>query len=143
MSGLPERNVLGKNTNGLLNDNWEEADKLREWVVLRDDLPKIEDLLIGTNPENGTRWLNGSSFVSWEQRPPAHQDLFEIERGRLSYWFTGYLIRRDDAQTFLKWAKCLPFWDWESGMPEVAEVYDVFMGEHAWAPAASYIQKPL
>ena len=122
-------------------DNWEEADKLREWVVLREDLPKIEDLLVVTNPEDGTRWLNGNSSFFWQQRPPADRDLFEIERGQLSYWFTGYLIRKDEAETFLKWAEGLS--SFAPGIPEATEVYDVFMGEHAWAPAASYTQKPL
>ena len=64
-----------------------------------------------------------------------------MERGEVAYWITGYLTRREDAPGFVEWAKGLSFVD--AGIEDVAEVYNVFMGEHGWAPAAMYRQVPL
>ena len=69
------------------------------------------------------------------------ENLFEAERGEVAYWITGYLTRREDAPGFVEWAKGLSFVD--AGIEDVAEVYNVFMGEHGWAPAAMYRQVPL
>ena len=122
-------------------DRWEEADRLRDWVRGQDDPPRIEDLLTVRSPGDGTRWLNGNSHFAWRQEPPVGRELFEVERGEIAYWITGYLTRREDAPGFVEWAKGLSFVD--AGVEDVAEVYNVFMGEHGWAPAAMYRQVPL
>ena len=88
-----------------------------------------------------SRWLNGNSHFAWRQEPPVGRELFEVERREIAYWITGYLTRREDAPGFVEWAKGLSFVD--AGVEDVAEVYNVFMGEHGWAPAAMYRQVPL
>ena len=93
------------------------------------------------SPGDGARWLNGSSYFAWKQEPPVGRELFEVERGEVAYLITGYLTRREDAPGFVEWAKGLSFVD--AGVEDVAEVYNVFMGEHGWAPAAMYRQVPL
>ena len=122
-------------------DRWEEADGLRDWVRGLEDLPRIEDLLMVQCPGDGTRWLNGNSYFAWRQEPPVGRELFEVERGEVAYWITGYLTRREDAPGFVEWAKGLSFVG--AGVEDVAEVYNVFMGEHGWAPATTYRQVPL
>ena len=122
-------------------DGWEDLDRLREWVLRRDDLPKPEDLLMVRNPSAGTKWLTGNSYFAWKQEPPIGRKLFEIERGEVAWWITAYLTRGEDAQAFLDWARAQSFVD--AGVGDVAEVYDVFVGEHGWAPAADYTQVPL
>jgi len=40
----------------------------------------------------------------------------------------------------MSWAKGMSFWGrW---MPEPAELYQMYLGEHAWAPAARYFEQP-
>ena len=122
-------------------DKWEDSDRLGDWVRRQDDLPMIEDLLTVRSPEAGTRWINGNSYFAWRQEPPIGRGLFEVERGEVAYWITAYLTRGEDAQAFLEWANSRPFVD--AGIEDVAEVYDVFVGEHGWAQAADYRQVPL
>ena len=122
-------------------DDWEDSDRLGHWVHRQDDLPGIEDLLMVRNPRVGTRWLNANSYFAWRQEPPVGRGLFEIERGEVAWWITAYLTRGGDAPAFVEWASALPFVD--AGFEDVAEVYDVFVGEHGWAPAAKYRQLPL
>jgi len=120
-------------------DAWGDPSSPRDWVLNCDDLPKVEDLLIVTNPADGSRWLNGQGYFSWKQQPPADRESTDVERRELWYICTGYLVRADDAQPFLKWAEGVDFWGrW---MPDAAEVYQMFLGEHAWAPASRYFQQ--
>ena len=119
-------------------DGWEDSDRLGDWVLRQDDLPKIEDLLMVRNPSEGTKWLNGNSYFAWEQEPPVGRELFEVERGEVAWWITAYLTRGEDVQVFMEWASARPFVD--AGIEDVAEVYDVYVGEHGWAPAAGYRQ---
>ena len=120
-------------------DKWEEPRSPRDWVLNRGDLPSIKELLMVTNPTDGSRWVNGQGYFNWKQPPPADRDLTDVESRDLWYLCTGYLIQADDAQPFLKWAEGVDFWGrW---MPEAAEVYRMFLGEHAWAPAYHYFEQ--
>lgn len=121
-------------------DAWGDPNSSRDWVLKWDDLPKIEDLLIVTNPSDGSRWLNVQGYFNWQQNPPADRETTDVERGELWYIYTGYLVRVGDSQPFLKWAEEVDFWgQW---MPNTAEVYHLFLGEHVWSPAAKYFQRP-
>jgi hypothetical protein len=120
-------------------DAWGDLSNPRDWVLKCDDLPSVEELLIVTDPADGSRWLNGEGYFSWKQQPPADQESTDVERRELWYTCHGYFVRTDEAQPFMKWAEGVDFWgQW---MPQVAEVYRVFLGEHAWAPASRYFQK--
>ncbi len=119
---------------------WGDPNKPRDWVENGDDLPKVEDLLIVTNPSNGSRWLNCQGYFNWRQPVPADKETTEVEHRELWYIFTGYLIHAEDAQAFLRWAEGVDFWGrW---MPEAPEVYRMFLGEYPWAQAAHYFQRP-
>lgn len=120
-------------------DAWGDPNNPHDWILKCDDLPKVEDLLIVTNPADGSRWLNGQSYFNWKQQPPAGLETTEVEHREIWYTFTGYLVRADDAQSFLKWAEGVDFWGrW---MPETAEIYRMFLGKHVWAPAAHYFER--
>ena len=120
-------------------DAWGEPKSPRDWVLNCDDLPRVEELLIVANPADGSRWLNGQGYFNWKQQPPADRESTDVERREIWYICSGYLLRADDAQPFLKWAEEVDFWGrW---MPDAAEVYRMFLGEHGWAPASRYFQK--
>lgn len=118
---------------------WGDPSNPRDWVLNYGDLPKVEELLVATNPTDGSRWLNGRGYFHWKQQPPADRESTEVECRELWYICTGYVLRASDAQGFLAWAEKVDFW--ECWMPESAEVYRMYLGEHAWAPASRYFQK--
>ena len=122
-------------------DGWEDVDRLENWAQRQDDLPRIEDLLMVRSPEEGTRWLNCSSYFRWRQGPPVGRKPFEVERGEVAWWITAHMTRAEDAEAFVEWGSAQPFLG--AGIEDVDEVYNVFVGEHGWAPAAVYSQTPL
>ena len=121
-------------------DGWEDTDRLEEWALRHDDLPRIEDLLVMRNPEDGTRWLNGNSNIRLTQMPPVGRGLFEVEGGEIMGWITAYLTHTEDTRTFVEWFNAKPFE--REGITNITEVFNVFVGEHGWAPAADYKQVP-
>ena len=121
-------------------DSWEEPRNPQEWVMDSSALPNFEELLVVTDPANGSRWLNCEAHFSWMQQPPPDCDASDIERRELWYMCTGFLLRAEDTEPFLKWAESVDFWGrW---MPDAADSYRTFLGEHAWAPADRYFQTP-
>ncbi len=121
-------------------DSWRVQDDPRSWVLNQGDLPNVEELLLATNPNDGTRWLIGKGAFDWKQPAPVDKESTAVERRELWINCTGYLIRRDDASRFVEWAEGVDFWGrW---MPEAPEVWGMFLGEHGWAPASRYYQHP-
>jgi hypothetical protein len=120
-------------------ENWTDPSGPREWAISSDDLPKIEDLLMVTRPDDASRWLNLQGYLNWQQPVPADLDSMDVERREIWYIFTAYLIRAGEAEDFIKWAKSVDFW--ERWMPEPPDVYRLFLGEHGWSPASRYFQR--
>ena len=119
-------------------EDWEESEeKLGDWVRRADDFLDAARLLTVTNPMDGTNWLNCGSDVVWRQRPPVGRELFETLRGQLTYWVTAHLVRQADVQAVIEAARGVSFL--RAGA--IGEPYadQVFMGEHAWSPAAKYV----
>ena len=121
-------------------DAWGDPCRPRDWARNASDLPKVEDLLVVTQPEDGSRWVNCQGFFYWKRRPPVDRESADFERRELSYMCTGYLVRADDAQAYLRWAKGISFVG--RSMPAPATIYGMFLGEHAWAPASRYFGQP-
>ena len=122
-----------------LYQSWESPEDPGQWTVKCDDLPRIESLLVGTNPSDGSDWLNVQGHLNWQQQTPPDRDSSDVERRSLWYSFTGYLVRRQDAQAFLDWAGHEDFWGrW---MPDAPEIYGMFLGEHAWSHASHYFEQ--
>jgi hypothetical protein len=121
-------------------ESWGEADRPKEWVLQREDLPRMENLLAVTDPADGARWLNCQGFLSWKQHVPVELDPTEVERRELWLIVNGYLIQSDDVPAFLKWAEAVDFMGrW---MPDPPTEYRMFLGEHGWSPASRYFEKP-
>ena len=118
-------------------EGWEEVEKeLGEWVRRTDDLPDVAGFLRVTNPMDGTSWLNCDSDVVWRQRPPVGRQLFETLRGQLAYWVTAQLVLQEDVQAVMELARVSFF---RAGGVGEAHADQVYMGEHAWAPASAYV----
>jgi hypothetical protein len=120
-------------------ENWGDPNGPREWAMRCDDLPKVEDLLSISLPEDASRWLNVQGYFNWTQHPPADQEAIDVERREIWYICTGYLIRAQDADAFVKWTEGVDFrgrW-----MPHPPEVYRMFLGEHGWSPASRYFRQ--
>ncbi len=121
-------------------ENWGDPSGPREWVMRCDDLPRVEDLVSISRPDDASRWLNVQGYFHWKQQPPADRESTDVELRELWYICTGYLIRAQDADAFVKWAEGVDFWGrW---MPDPPEVYRMFLGEHGWSPASRYFQQP-
>ncbi len=121
-------------------DDWAERDRLREWADHQEFRPSIEGLLMVRRLGDGTRWLNGGGTWGWRQEPPIGRELFEVETGQIRWWIRAYLTSEQDAWTLVEWAGARKFWD--ALFQDLAEVYDVFLGEHGWAPVTEYKQLP-
>ena len=121
-------------------DSWGDPGRPRDWVLSADDLPRVEDLLVVNRPADGSRWVNARGFFSWQQQPPTDRESTDVERRELSYKCTGYLVREDETESFLRWAEGIDFADLR--MPEAASAHYMFLGEHAWAPASHYLEQP-
>ena len=121
-------------------DSWGDPNRPRDWVMNTEDFPKVKDLLVVTNPSDGSRWVNGECFFSWVQRPQVDQESTDADRLDLSYTCAGYLVRAGDAEAFLRWAEKIDIA--ADKMPDAASTYHMFLGEHAWARASKYYQQP-
>jgi hypothetical protein len=120
-------------------ENWITPERPDEWVKRTDDLPDPKDLLLVSNPDNGTKWFNGLSHFNWSQEIPP--DMKSTDMGRRELWClcTGYLIPQANAVAFLEWAKGVDFWGrW---MPEEPEIHQIFLGEYGWSAASAYFQQ--
>ena len=118
-------------------EDWEEDDeRLTEWVAGTEDLPDVARLLSVAHPADGTSWLNCGSGIVWRQRPRIGRSLFENLRGQLSYWLTAYLVRQADVEEVLHRGREVSFRRLVSFADPFAQ--QVFMGEHAWSPAAKH-----
>lgn len=118
---------------------WGDPNDARSWLLRYDDLPKVEDLLSISNPNDKSKWLDVQSFFLWKQPAPTDQDPYDVERRELWYILNGYLIRTQGQEAFMKWAEEVDFYGrW---MPDPHEVYRMFLGEYGWSPAFQYFQQ--
>lgn len=118
---------------------WGETGQPIEWLAHWHDLPPIESLLLVNNPADGTRWLNLDGHFSWSEPVPPDRDSTDVERREIWYIVRSYLVRKADTAAFMQWAET----DELQGrdMPEPAQLYTVFLGEHGWSPASRYYQR--
>lgn len=102
------------------------------WAQTTAPLPDPLAMLRVTDNQ-GIHWLNVHSYFNWRY-PEGEEAPDELPKRMLWYHAFGYLVPARSAPTFVKWAAEQDFWGrW---MPEAPESHTVFLGEHAWAPAA-------
>lgn len=117
---------------------WDYGENLQEWIQRTTDLPKIEDLLLCTNSDDGSCWWIGHGHFSWREAASTDQYPFDVMRGEIWYTVNTYLIRTSDIAAFMEWAERVDFvGDW---MPGPSELTEMFLGEYGWSPAADYFQ---
>ena len=113
---------------------WGDDSEPEAWVVRKDNLPSLKELIRVQSPDDGTYWLNLHGFLEWTQPVPPEEERNDVERRNLWYIFNAYLIHKEDLQPFMDWAKENSFagrW-----MPEPRDEYLMFLGEHGWSPAS-------
>jgi hypothetical protein len=119
--------------------SWDEPEAPKNWLLQWHDLPSIENLLLVERPGSSTKWLNLDGHFHWSEPIPPDLESLEVERREIWYIARSYLVREADTLAFMKWAET----DSLQGrdMPEPAQVYTVFLGEHSWSPASQYHQR--
>ncbi|GAB3859000.1 hypothetical protein GCM10028822_34870 [Hymenobacter terrigena] len=119
--------------------HWGEAAKAKDWVVQWQDLPTVENLLLVSRQEDSSQWLNAAGHFSWAEPTPPDLDSMDVEKRRIWYITTGYLVREDDVSAFMQWAETVDFLgQW---MPDANNFSEMFLGEHSWSPASNYFQR--
>ncbi len=121
-------------------DEWNMTDDYLEWVKRYDDLPSIADLLIVRCPKDGSRWANLQGYLEWQPRLSPDQEPTDVERREVWSMFTGYLVRRENVDEFMKWARNVDSF-WGRWMPEPPKVWRMFLGEYGWSPAFRYFHR--
>ena len=118
---------------------WSEDALDRDWMLRRDDLPDVADLIASCEPSTESNWLNLHGYLNWRQPHPADVESSDVDRRDFWLLFTAYFVPAGDADTFMTWAKGVDFWGrW---MPDVPEVNNMFIGEYGWSPAFRYLDE--
>lgn len=118
--------------------DWEKDHDDELWVRETNDLPRVEDLLVATNPEDGSTWIVLDAFLRWKQPATPDYDPYELDRREIWFILHGYIVRKSDAEAFMAWAEKVDFRALR--MPEPPRRYEIFLGEHVWSSAAGYFQ---
>lgn len=119
---------------------WGKPEESKEWLQQWSDLPAVESLLLVAQPNSESKWLNASGHFGWSEPTPPDQDKYEVDRKRIWYIATGYLIRASDVPAFMHWAET-DLLEKGRDMPEPTRLYEVFLGEHSWSPASHFYQR--
>lgn len=121
-------------------NEWDETSDPNEWVKIKNDLPSIDNFLVVSEPEkNGKKWFNVKCFLIWKQPGSPDQEMKDEEKREIYYICTGYLVKSKDVNKLIQWAKKVNIYN--QSMPELPELYDLFLGEYGWSPAYKYFIK--
>ena len=109
------------------------------WLETENDIPRVEDLLQVTHPDDKTNWLVAEGYFSWQQTPPPDVEPYDIQRRELWIMCHAYFIRHEDADKFVRWARGVDFWGrWMPEPPDVGKT-DLYQGEYMWSPAFKHL----
>lgn len=112
---------------------WKEGMSHENWVIRKEGLPKVEELLLSVRPDDDSHWLNVRGYFVWRQSHPIDAEPTDTDRRELGIDCMGYLMAAEVADEFMDWARGVDFWGrW---MPEEPEMYGLLLGEHGWSPA--------
>lgn len=119
-------------------DNWDPTIDASEWAIRSEDLPAVPDLVAVRAP-NGSRWLNLDAYFDWQSPVPSGLEKSDTTHRGVWYLVHAYLVRGSGTE-FLEWADSVTFTGrW---MPDPPTLHAMFLGEHAWSPAARYFEGP-
>jgi len=126
----------------VLVKDWDETQSVRDWVKDTSDLPPIPPLLSVTKPEDQSQWLVLDMSPRWENpKDDTDEEETKYPKKDIQYFVDSYIVKKADAPTFTNWAKT----QWlgnNHALPETHSLWDVFFGEHFWAPAFEYFNVP-
>ena len=114
---------------------WSDELSHQDWLALKTDIPKVEELLQVVCPGDGRHWINVCGHFVWRQPHPVDVDPFEIERRQLGLQWDAYFVRSSDVDSFMDWAKRIEYP--LDALPEPSSIYlyYMFFGEYGWSPA--------
>jgi hypothetical protein len=113
---------------------------VEKWLRISEDLPKIESLIQVINPKDNSIWLNLDSYFEWSEKNLS-EDKSDIRKLRVWYSLSSYLIKKEDSQEVLNWAKTQNFY--RVRMPDTTHGNSqMFLGEYHWSPAYEYFNVP-
>jgi hypothetical protein len=98
----------------------------------------VEQLIRAQDGEH--RWVNLDGYFSWARQTDDNDDANRISRRQVIASCGGFLVKRDEAQSFVDWAKSVDVN--QIRMPDPPSLYELFAGEHPWAPAAVHYAQP-
>ena len=120
--------------------DWRGGVSHQDWITHRDDIPRVAEELVVNGPD-GSRWINLSVFLGWQQHHPADVEPMDVDRREIWLSCIGYFVKAEDADVFMDWAKDVDFWgNWMPNIPH-AYLYDMFLGEYGWSPAFRYADR--
>lgn len=114
---------------------WSDELSHQDWLALKTDIPKVEELLQVVCPGDGRHWINVCGHFVWRQSHPVDVDPFEIERRQLGLQWNAYFVRSSDVDSFINWAKKIEYP--LDALPEPSSInhHYMFFGEYGWSPA--------
>ena len=108
-------------------DAWEKKKSDVSWIKTNKDLPNPNNI-IQIFDDNKKEWVMLKGFIKWEEKTPPEHKKYDIPVREVWYMINSYIVKKNDAKKFFKWAKEKDF----SGrwMPESNSFYKTFLGEY-------------
>lgn len=135
--------------NALLNHNeswWNKVeyndwhDNHQNWLINTENLPNPKTI-IQLKDTQGNEWLVLETHpVVWNEPVPIGYEQYEYPHKQLSYQIRSYLVREEQAEELIAWAKQQHFMG--KWFPESHGRYQIFFREHYWSPAYHFFDNP-
>ncbi len=120
--------------------DWQENSTHVEWLNRDEGLPNIDDLLRVTRPSDGSNWISAYGNFIWWQPLTIDIEPGEADQRKLEVGVKGYLVKRQDADSFMEWAETVS--NWGLWMPGELHSSSLFLGEYGWSPAYRHLNAP-
>ena len=115
-------------------------DSHQNWVIGAKNLPNSKTI-IQLKDTQGNEWLVLETHpVVWNEPVPIGYEQYEYPHKQLSYQIRSYLVREEQAEELIAWAKQQHFMGrW---FPENHQRYQIFSREYYWSPAYHFFDNP-
>ena len=120
--------------------DWQGDSSHLEWLNRDEGLPNIDDLLRVTRPSDGSNWILASGSLTWWHPLAIDIEPGDVDQRKLEVGVTGYLVKHQDADSFMEWAKTVN--NWGPWMPGEFHPSSLFLGEYGWSPAYRHLNVP-
>ncbi len=113
-------------------DSWTEPHEEIAWLKETAGLPRVESLIEVVEPESDISWLTLEGNYDWEEPTPFDKERYDCVRRRIWYQLRSFLVRTNDTNKVLRWAKKQNFSDWSIPRSD-PHASEFFLGEFPWA----------